>query len=94
MNRYKNINTKRNDTDKLVYQSVIYPKISKTIEDDYIMTVAGDRLDLLAYKYYGDSSYWFVIASTNELGKGSMVLPAGLQLRILKDPEIFISKII
>ena len=29
---------------------------------------AGERLDFLAAKYYGDSSYWWIIAYANRIG--------------------------
>jgi len=39
-------------------------------------------LDTLAYKYYGDVNDWWILARANDLGKGSLYVPAGTQLRI------------
>jgi hypothetical protein len=36
----------------------------------------------LAKKYYGDESFWWVIAQANNLGKGKLSIPLGKQLRI------------
>jgi hypothetical protein len=94
MNRYKNTNIKKTSTGKNVYQSIQYPNISEELSDNYIITEAGDRLDSLAFTYYEDVSYWVVIASINNLGKGTMIVPAGMQLRIIKNPDAFVNKII
>lgn len=93
MNRYKNISIKTNNDNQQVYNSCIYPTISPSLDDIYIITKSGDRLDLLASIYYNNPEYWFVIAAINNIGKGSLRVPAGLQLRIVKDPEEFINKI-
>jgi len=45
-------------------------------------TTSIERLDLLAYKFYGDSALWYVIASANSLGKGSLIVPINSLLRI------------
>lgn len=56
--------------------TVLYPDFS-TPDDTKIVSQEGDRLDLLAKEYYGDETFWFVIARVNGLGKGSMNVPAG-----------------
>jgi hypothetical protein len=61
--------------------SVMYPDFS-TPDDTMIISQEGDRLDLLAKEYYGDESFWFVIARANFLGKGSMSVPPGKIIRI------------
>lgn len=67
---------------KRVYKSVIYPVISEDSTDVYIVTNETMYLDVLAYKYYQDTTLWWVIALANNLGKGRLSVPAGLQLRI------------
>jgi hypothetical protein len=62
--------------------STYYPKIDAQDTDIYIITRAGDRLDNLAYSYYQDTTKWWVIATANNLGKGTFAVPAGVQLRI------------
>lgn len=61
--------------------STMYPDFS-TKEDTKIVSQEGDRLDLLAKEYYGDPSFWFVIARANNLGKGTLNVPGGKIIRI------------
>ena len=89
MGRYNNIPEKKNESGKRVRRSVLMPTIVPSLTDIYIMTTPGDRLDLIAHKYYGDVSYWWIIAQANvesNVGKGSMVVPTGIQLRIPANP--------
>jgi hypothetical protein len=39
-------------------------------------------LDLLANKYYGDTSLWWIIAVANNINDASFYVTEGLQLRI------------
>lgn len=80
--RYKNIPIIQGTNEKRVVKWVIYPPIPRSIEDTYIIVSPGDRLDLLAYKYYGNVNYWWILAEANALGKGTFMIPAGTQLRI------------
>lgn len=67
----------------------LYPKIEKSSEDLYIVTVRGDRLDLLADKFYGDTRYWKILAQANNIGKHSLIVSEGTRLRIPQDiPEL------
>lgn len=68
-------------------RSTIYPPIPRSENDIYVITREGDRLDILAGQYYQDVSLWWIIANANNLGKGSLVLPSGNQLRIPSDVE-------
>jgi hypothetical protein len=63
-----------------------YPNIPLTETDIYVITTIGDRLDLLAYTYYKNPEYWWVISTANNnINKGSMFLTPGTQLRIPTD---------
>jgi len=60
--RYQSIPvTKLNVTGSLYYQTNIYPTIQPTDTDYYVITTIEDRLDLLAYDFYQDSSLWWII---------------------------------
>lgn len=50
--------------------------------DLYIFSREGDRLDSLANSFYSDPTLWWIIANANNLGKGSLMIPPGIQLRI------------
>ena len=62
------------------YGTNIYGSIPETDGDIFIITQYGDRLDLLAYKYYNDTSLWWYIAKAN--GLKVMNIPEGTSLRI------------
>lgn len=64
------------------YQTTRYPKFPNQESDLYIISREGDRLDLLANEFYEDPRYWWVLAEANNIGKGTMIIPAGLQIRI------------
>ena len=56
-NRYQYSNTLiTKNTKKKYLSSMIYPKIKPSNDDLYIISEGGDRLDILADKYYNDSS--------------------------------------
>ncbi len=65
-----------------VFKSTRPTKIKESIDDLIITADEGDRLDLLANKFYGSSALWFVIASVNNLTNGSMHITPGTQVRI------------
>lgn len=61
--------------------SIMYPDF-RTTDDTKILSQEGDRLDLLAKEFYGDEKLWYVIAKVNNLGKGSLNVPAGRVITI------------
>ena len=58
------------------------------INDTYITTTTPDRLDKLANDFYGDSQFWWIIASANGLGKGTLIVPANTTIRIPENSGI------
>jgi nucleoid-associated protein YgaU len=76
---------KEKETQKQYFESTIYPKVKPTDNDIYIISTQSDRLDLLASKYYGNSSYWWVISVANNLNDASLSIEPGKQLRIPSD---------
>lgn len=81
-NRYQSIRNKNRYDGKRVYRTVVYPEIPKRADDIYVYTQQGDRLDMIAYRYYRDQTAWWVIAVANQLSAGSLFVPPGTQLRI------------
>ena len=67
---------------KLVYTQTIIPTYDRNEKDIYFYSRSGDRLDLLANEFYNDVTLWPVIASANNLGKGTLSIPAGKLIRI------------
>ena len=86
MDRYQNIpETKYNG--KRAYRTSRYPEIPLNENDTYVITTVGDRFDLLAQQYYGDSSLWWIISIANdELKQNSLIPPLGSQIRIPYNP--------
>lgn len=79
MSRYEHTNIK--DKNKRVYyDTTIYSDVPLRNDDIYIITQSGDRLDNLAYEFYGSVTHWWFIARVNNLS--SMNVEGGLQLRI------------
>jgi hypothetical protein len=70
------------DTKKKYLSSIIYPKIKPSNDDLYIISTQGDRLDILAAKYYNDKSMWWIISTANNLNEASLSIEPGIQLRI------------
>lgn len=71
---------------KPYYKGKVYPNIPLSETDVYIITNVGDRLDSLAYSYYNDVNYWWIIsAANNNITKGSLFPAPGTQLRIPTD---------
>lgn len=65
------------------YKAKKYPPIPPTESDIYVVTVRGDRLDLLANQYYKDPALWWIISiANNNITFGSMFPEPGTQLRI------------
>jgi phage tail protein X len=91
MNRYQNILKTKIDGN-LVYVTSRYPEVPLSSNDIYVYTTQGDRFDVLAQQFYGDSSLWWVISVANtavagtdlpsDLPQNTLVIPEGLQIRI------------
>ena len=78
VNRYQS--TSKTNDDR--YNTARYPSFPKQPTDLYIISRELDRLDLLSNEFYEDPRFWWVLAKVNNLGKGSLDVPAGIQLRI------------
>lgn len=86
MSRYDNKIVLKNKENKPYFKGKMYPNIPLSINDIYIITSEGDRLDILANEYYKDPNLWWVISmSNNNINKGSIFPPVGIQLRIPTD---------
>jgi len=81
-NRYEDIEILKTEKGKRYKKTIRYPKMEKTSNDIYIISIQGDRLDNLAFKYFEDARLWWILARANNLGKGDLEVPIGTQLRI------------
>jgi hypothetical protein len=81
MSRYKYTTVQQNEVPRR--NTLIYPAIPEHSEDIYVISTVGDRLDILASNFYGDSSLWWIIAAANtELRRDTLTVPTGVQVRI------------
>jgi hypothetical protein len=85
MNRYSNNLSGKRWDGKEVYKTTIYPPVPLSDSDIYITASETESLDTLAFKYYNDSTLWWIIANINNIGKGRLSIEPGLQLRIPTD---------
>lgn len=82
MERYRDINTQQTEEGTRL-STVKYPYVEPTAQDYYVITVAGDRLDILSTQFYGSTDYWWVIAAANpSIRRDALFLAPGHQLRI------------
>jgi len=91
MKRYNSTKQKERWDGKRVYGITYYPTITHNQSDVFVISSAGDYLDSLANKYYNDPTLWWVIALANNIGKGRLSVPPGLQLRIPMDINQIVS---
>ena len=82
MSRYQNIDIFKTGENRQYKTNPIYPDIPESLDDIYVITTGGDRYDTLARQFYGDSSLWWVIASSNNHQRASLKLTPGAQIRI------------
>jgi hypothetical protein len=82
MNRYATSRIIKTPTNKSRLETTIVPVMPTSDTDTYIQTSSPERLDKLANTFYGTATLWWLIASVNGLGKGTLVVPANSVLRI------------
>ena len=92
MRRYNSTEIKTRWDGKRVYRTTQYPTIRVSVNDVFVISSDGDYLDVLANKYYGDPTLWWIIALANNIGKGRLSVEPGLQLRIPTNANQIISE--
>ena len=91
--RYKNTQIKRDKDGKRYYRPTIVPNIPLRDSDLFIYPKVGERLDLLAHKFYGDQSLWYVIARANSPFRGRFKFESGTKLIIPTDLSEFFTEL-
>ena len=84
MKRYATTRQKIDKSGIRVYSTTYYPEITISDGDTFIYPIEGERLDNLAFKYYGDTTLWWIIAKANGL-KGKPALSSDKIIRIPGD---------
>ena len=85
MSRYAGTKVRKKKIDKSInevqaYETTLYQQIPEADVDIFVITQEGDRLDNLAFQFYGNPHLWWYIAHANQLT--NMNLTAGIQIRI------------
>jgi hypothetical protein len=82
MNRYPSTLIRKETSGPRYFGSTKYPPVDFTIEDFYIISMQGDRLDNLAAQFYGDPTLYWILQQANSLNRDSLYPPIGVQIRI------------
>ena len=82
MSRYNANRQIKDEMGRRYTSTTIIPSIPNDPSDIYIRVYSEERLDLLAFRFYGDANKWWIIATANNLGKGSLIVPSNTRLRI------------
>jgi hypothetical protein len=82
MNRYPSTLIRKETSGPRYFGSTKYPPIDFTIEDFYIISMQGDRLDNLAAQFYGDPTLYWILQQANSLNRDSLYPPIGVQIRV------------
>jgi nucleoid-associated protein YgaU len=80
MSRYEHSKVKLNKHNVKSHNTTIYNEIPEKDDDIWVVTTLGDRLDTLAFQFYGDQNLWWYIGKANNLT--FMTIPVGTSLRI------------
>ena len=80
--RYEDIQTQKTLSGKLGYLPTLYPSVTLSNEDYYIIARDQDRMDLVAQDFYGDSTLWWIISVANTFRQDSLIPKPGSQIRI------------
>lgn len=85
-NRYKDQTIKKDGkTNVRYYKPSLYPDIPESDSDIIHTVIEGERLDLLAYRFYGDVGLWWIISRANRLNPSDISLKASTEIRIPQD---------
>ena len=82
MKRYDKTPLRKDVDGKRYKKFVVYPRIPFQDTDIYIRVFSGERLDILAQKYYSDTTLWWIISKANNLSGNEVQLDPSLTYRI------------
>lgn len=79
---------------KRYYTNIKYPEIPLSVNDIYITTTSGDRLDTLANEFLNDVDLWWIITTANPdvVRRDSFNLQPGIEIRIPDNIQNIIEK--
>ena len=80
--RYDSAKIRKDKNGTRYYKPTIVPNVPIKDSDIFVYPVYGDRFDIIAQRYYNDSTLWWIIAKANELSKGQISPDPLKKLRI------------
>lgn len=93
MSRYDRNKIIKDDAGRRKLTSTLLVVPPKSEQDTYIQVYMPERLDLLAFRFYGDQTKWWIIAEANGLSKGTLYTPENTILRIPSNVNGFLDRI-
>ena len=91
--RYKNATILKDKDGSRYYKPTIVNEIPLKDSDLYINPFPGDRFDMLAQRYYGDSNLWWIIAKANNMSKGQIGVDSEKKLRIPQEIDSILDSV-
>ena len=66
------------------FKPLKYPEIPLSENDIYVITLEGDRVDLMAHQFYNDTRLWWIITQANpgKVKRDSYSVKGGIEIRI------------
>tara|TARA_B100001778_G_C18339646_1_gene516890 strand:- start:358 stop:630 length:273 start_codon:yes stop_codon:yes gene_type:complete len=82
MSRYRKSAVRKDANGVRYYSPSFVSNIPLKDSDIYVFPFDGDRLDMLAQRYYNDSNLWWIIAKANNISNGTFGLDPEIKIRI------------
>jgi len=82
--RYKTTKIKQHPSGNKTLTTTLYPRIKVRSTDTFLIVTEKTRLDHLAFKFYENPNYWWVIGVANSI-KGTLYVEPGTQVRIPRE---------
>ena len=82
--RYGTAKIKKDTGGNRTLLTTLYPRIKEKSTDVYLVVTEKTRLDHLAFKFYENANYWWVIGIANSI-KGTMYVTPGTQIRLPRE---------
>jgi|SRR5210317_274243 hypothetical protein len=93
MSRYNKNKIIKDENGVRRLDTIIHVPPSRVENDIYIQIYGAERLDLLANRFYGDQTKWWIISKANNLNPRSLYTPENVILRIPVDVENYLDTI-
>jgi hypothetical protein len=86
--RYATTNQLKTPSGKRRLETTIFPSVPPSAADTFIQILTPERLDRLAVNFYDDVAAWWIIAASNNIPRGTFIVPANTVLRMPPKPNV------